>query len=196
MINAKRLRRTLACALLLLGAAGCRQDMHDQPKLQPLEHSGFFDDGRASRPPVAGAVARGDLRADEQLYTGYVNGELATTFPMPVTRELVMHGRERFDIYCSPCHGRLGDGNGAVVQRGFQRPPSYHIERLRRAPVGHFYDVITNGKGRMYSFNDRVPVEDRWAIVSYIRALQLSQAVSMDELPQSMIADMRAEGIQ
>ncbi len=196
MSNRARLTGALLGAAALLGLTGCRQDMHDQPKLKTLGHVMFFDDGRASRPPVAGAVARGDLRADDHLYTGYVNGELATEFPMPVTREVVMRGRERFEIYCSPCHGRLGDGGGAIVQRGFQRPPSYHIERLRREPVGHFYNVIANGKGRMYSFNDRIQVEDRWAIVSYIRALQLSQSVGVDELPQAMVAELRAEGIE
>ena len=195
-MNSRRRLTLLLGAAALVGLAGCRQDMHDQPKLETLEHGMFFDDGRASRPPVAGAVARGELREDELLYTGYVNGELATEFPMAVTRAVVERGRDRFDIYCSPCHGRLGDGAGAVVQRGFQRPPSYHSERLRGEPVGHFYNVISNGKGRMYSFNDRVPVEDRWAIVSYIRALQLSQAAPVDELPQEMAAELRAEGIE
>lgn len=168
--------------------------MHDQPKLQPLERSDFFSDGRASRPPVDGAVARGDLRDDTHLYTGFVDGELAETFPFAVTREVVDRGHQRFDIFCSPCHGRIGDGQGTVVQRGFQRPPSYHIERLRQAPAGHFYNVIANGKGRMYSFNDRIQPNDRWAIVAYIRALQVSQNVSVDDLPDAIVADLRAEG--
>jgi len=181
-------------ALAALGAAGCRQDMHDQPKLQPLERSDFFSDGRASRPPVDGAVARGELRDDTHLYTGFVDGELAEAFPFAVTREVVDRGHQRFDIFCSPCHGRIGDGQGTVVQRGFQRPPSYHIERLRQAPVGHFYNVIANGKGRMYSFNDRIQPNDRWAIVAYIRALQVSQNVSVDDLPDAIVADLRSEG--
>ncbi len=184
----------LIAAALLLAAGGCRQDMHDGPYLERLEKSAFFEDGRASRPPVEGAVARGELRADDHLYTGYVNGELAEAFPFAVDREVVMRGRERFDIYCSPCHGRLGDGRGAIVQRGFQQPPTYHQERLRAAAPGHFYNVIANGSGRMYSFNDRIKPHDRWAIVAYIRALQLSQAVSVDELPRAMVAELRAGG--
>ncbi|MEZ5366100.1 MAG: cytochrome c [Bryobacterales bacterium] len=183
-------------ALLLLAAAGCRQDMHDGPYLERYEYSAFFEDHRASRPTVEGAVARGELRADTHLYEGYVDGELATTFPFPVTREVVERGRNRFNIYCSPCHGELGDGRGAVVQRGFQGPPTYHSARLRQAPPGHFYNVITNGYGRMFSFNDRVQPRDRWAIVSYIRALQFSQSAPIDQLPASVVTELRAEGIQ
>ena len=183
-------------AAALLAAAGCRQDMHDGPYYERYEASEFFEDGRASRPPVEGAVARGELRDDAHLYTGYVDGELATTYPFAVTRELVERGQSRFEIYCSPCHGRLGDGQGAIVQRGFQTPPSYHIERLRNAPPGHFYNVITNGYGRMFSFNDRVQPEDRWAIAAYIRALQLSQSAPIDQLPENVVSELRAEGIQ
>ena len=181
----------LAAATLIL-AGGCRQDMHDGPYYERLEKSAFFDDGRASRPPVEGAVARGELRADDHLWTGHVDGELAATFPFPVDREVVMRGRERFEIYCAPCHGKLGDGNGMITQRGFEHPPTYHQDRLRNAPAGHFYNVIANGYGRMYSFNDRVKVRDRWAIVAYIRALQLSQGASVDELPQAMVAEVRS----
>ena len=180
----------------MLAAAGCRQDMHDQPKLQPLERSSFFSDQRASRPPVDGTVARGELHEDALLYTGFENGELATEFPFPVTRAVIERGRERFDIYCSPCHGQIGNGLGAVVQRGFQRPPSYHIDRLREAPVGHFYNVITNGKGRMYSFNDRIQPNDRWAIASYIRALQLSRHVNVNDLPPAVVAELNAGAAQ
>lgn len=183
-----------AVALAALGASACRQDMHDQPKLQPMEKSEFFSDHRASRPPVDGAVARGELREDELFYTGFVNGELSTEFPFEVTREVVERGKQRFNIYCTPCHGGVGDGMGTVVQRGFQRPPSYHIERLRQAPAGHFYNVIANGKGRMYSFNDRIQPRDRWAIVAYIRALQLSRNVNVDELPATAVAQVNAGG--
>ena len=192
-------RVALVCAALsLMLAASCRQDMHDQPRFEPMEVNDFFSDGRASRPEVSGAVARGELRADAHFYEGKLNGELAEALPFPMTREVVERGRERYDIYCSPCHGRVGDGRGAVAQRGFEDPPptSYHIERLRSAPLGHFYDVITNGSGRMLSFNDRVKPRDRWAIASYIRALQVSQAVSMEQLPQAVVAELGAEGIR
>ena len=185
-----------AAAIAAFGISACRQDMHDQPKLQPLERSSFFSDQRASRPPVDGTVARGELHEDALLYTGFENGELATEFPFPVTRAVIERGRQRFDIYCSPCHGQVGDGLGAVVQRGFQRPPSYHIDRLREAPVGHFYNVITNGKGRMYSFNDRIQPNDRWAIVAYIRALQLSRNVNVSALPPAVVAELNAEAAQ
>jgi mono/diheme cytochrome c family protein len=191
-----RRRRALWAALALVALAACRQDMHDQPRLEPMELSDFFDDGRASRPPVAGAVARGDLREDGHFYTGYVNGELAAEFPFTVNKDVVVRGRERFEIYCAPCHGRVGDGRGVVVQRGFRQPPSYHIDRLREAPAGHFFEVISHGYGHMYSFNDRVKPRDRWAIAAYIRALQLSQAAALDELPASLITELRAEGIQ
>lgn len=188
----------LGGALLALSALGCRQDMHDQPRYEPMEANDFFEDGRASRPSVSGTVARGELRADAHFYQGKVGGELAEALPFPLTREVVERGQQRYDIYCSPCHGRVGDGKGTVAQRGFEDPPptSYHIERLRTAPLGHFYDVITNGSGRMLSFNDRVKPRDRWAIASYIRALQVSQAVSMEELPQAVVAEIGAEGIR
>jgi mono/diheme cytochrome c family protein len=174
------LAATLLAAVML---AGCRQDMHDQPRYEPLEANPFFADGRASRPQVAGTVARGQLREDEHFFTGMVNGETAAAFPAPVTREMIERGRQRFEIFCTPCHGRLGDGQGMVAQRGFRNPPTYHSEQLREAPVGHIFDVITNGFGAMYSFNDRIPPADRWAIVAYIRTLQFSQAAPLNELP-------------
>lgn len=180
----------LGVGLLALTAAGCRQDMHDGAYYERYETSAFFEDGRASRPPVEGAVARGELRADDHLWRGVVDGELAATFPFPVDRDVLLRGRQRFDIYCSPCHGKLGDGNGAIVDRGFPHPPTYHQVRLRDAVPGHFYNVITNGFGHMYSFNDRIPVRDRWAIVAYIRALQFSQAAPVAELPQAMVAEL------
>lgn len=166
-----------------LAAAGCRQDMHDQAKAEPLEASDFFADRRSARPVVAGTVARGHLRLDEHLYTGKVNGEYARTFPFAITKEVLERGRERFNIYCSPCHGHLGDGNGMVVQRGFRRPPSYHTDRLREAAPGYFFDVITNGFGTMFDYADRIVPEDRWAIVAYIRALQLSQNADLEMVP-------------
>jgi hypothetical protein len=185
--------RRLALALALLAAAGCRQDMHDQPRLEPLEASDFFHDGRASRPPVAGTVARGELRLDSHYYTGRQGGELAETFPFPVTREVLERGRERYGIFCTPCHDRLGTGNGMIVRRGFPQPPSFHEERLRAAPVGHFFDVISNGLGRMTSYADRVPPRDRWAIAAYLRALQLSQNAALADVPPDERRKLEAE---
>ena len=177
-----------SCAILLLilvalGTGGCRPDMFEQPYSKPLERSSFFRDRMASRPLPAHTVAQGQLRADTAFYTGKVNTNLLTTFPMPITREVLNRGRERFEIYCAPCHGRTGEGNGMIVQRGFPAPPSYHIDRLREAPVGHFYDVITQGYGIMYSYQARVAPADRWAIAAYIRALQLSHRGTLKDVP-------------
>ena len=137
----------------------------------------------ASRPLVSHTVARGELQEDEAFYTGKIGTNLVTTLPVPATRELLERGRERFEIYCSVCHGRTGEGNGMIVQRGFPVPPSYHIDRLREAPVGHFFDVMTQGYGIMYSYAERVKPQDRWAIAAYIRALQLSHNTKLAELP-------------
>jgi len=174
------------CACLV---SACRQDMHDAPRYEPLEASTFFADGRSSRQPVANTVARGTLRENEHLYEGKVDGQLAESFPMPVTAEVMARGRERFNVFCSPCHGRTGQGNGMVVQRGFRAPASFHEERLRTAPVGYFFDVQTHGFGAMADYAAQVPVADRWAISAYIRALQLSQRATIDDVP----ADRRGE---
>jgi mono/diheme cytochrome c family protein len=172
--------------------AACRQDMHDAPSYDPLQQSAFFPDGAASRMLVANTVARGQLREDEHLYTGKVNGQTATEFPMPVTAEVMARGQERFNVYCSPCHGRTGMGNGMIVQRGFRAPPSYHEERLRNVPVGYFFDVMTNGFGAMQDYSAQVPVTDRWAIAAYIRALQLSQRASVSDVPADRRGDLDA----
>lgn len=178
--------RTAAVLALLLAALGCRQDMHDQAKYEPYEESDFFADGQASRPSVPGTVARGWLREDDHLYRGLgPDGGFASTLPMPLSRALVERGRQRFDIFCSPCHGRTGDGNGMIVQRGFKRPPSLHEERLRDMPFGYFFDVMTNGFGQMSSYAAQVPVEDRWAIAAYVRALQSSRHVDVASLPEA-----------
>lgn len=159
--------------------------MHVQPKYKPLAPTDFFGDGRSARPVVDGTVARGQLRLDEHLYTGKVNGQLATTFPFPITRKDLERGRERFQIFCTPCHDSAGTGRGMIVTRGFPQPPSYHIDRLREAPVGHFFDVITNGLGNMYSYGARVAPEDRWRIIAYVRALQLSQSATLADVPSA-----------
>lgn len=171
-------------ALCLLCSAGCRVDMHIQPKYSPLDASGFFDDGRSARPVVPGTVARGHLRIDEALYTGRLNGALVDAFPFPITRNDLGRGRERYNVYCTPCHDYTGSGRGMIVERGFPAPPSYHIDRLRKAPVGHFYDVITNGYGTMYNYAARVEPADRWRIAAYIRALQLSQQATLNDVPE------------
>ncbi|MFQ5676000.1 MAG: c-type cytochrome, partial [bacterium] len=169
--------------IMCLSITQCRQDMHDQPRFEPLEANAFFSDGRASRPMVEGTVPRGYLRLDSHLYTGKVDGELVTTFPFLITPDVLNRGRERYDIFCSPCHDKSGSGNGMIVQRGFRPPPSFHIARLRQAPVGHFFDVMTNGLGAMYDYADRVPPRDRWAIAAYIRVLQYSQSASIEDVP-------------
>lgn len=162
---------------------GCRQDMHDQPKFIPLRESTFFGDDRSARPIVEGTVARGQLREDALLYGGKVNGADATIFPFPVDARVMARGRERFDIYCSPCHGRTGLGDGMIVRRGYRRPPSYHDDRLRAAPVGHYFDVITNGFGAMPDYASQIRPDDRWAIIAYIRALQLSEHATVADVP-------------
>lgn len=182
--------------LVALALAGCRYDMQDQPRAKTFRMSNFYDDRQTARPLVSGVVPRGDLEEDELLYTGRVKGQLADVFPFPVTRAVLDRGRERFNIYCSPCHGRTGYGDGMIVRRGFRRPPSYHIDRLRKAPVGHFFDVITHGFGSMYDYADRVEPRDRWAIIAYIRALQLSQNATLADVPPQQQPSLGGPGPQ
>ncbi len=197
-MSRNRLRNCLLPIALCLLAAGCRYDMQDQPRYKAYKHSDFFADGRASRNLPEGTVARGYLHDNKAFYTGKIdnpnlNAAVETTtdasgntlvssfpndideFPVPVTKELIDRGQERFNIYCIVCHGPLGNGDGMIVRRGFPKPPTYHDDRLRNAPVGHFFDVITNGWGKMNSYAAQVAPADRWAIIAYIRALQLSQ---------------------
>jgi mono/diheme cytochrome c family protein len=179
-------QRLIAAALVLLTCAACRQDMHDQPKYTAYKPSDFFADKRSARPTVEGTIAQGHLNEDELLYAGRVGGQPATMFPFAIDEPLMRRGRERYDIFCSPCHGLTGDGDGMVVQRGYRRPPSFHIDRLREAPPGHIYDVITNGFGAMPDYVAQIPVRDRWAIAAYMRALQLSQNSVASQLPADM----------
>lgn len=177
----------LSVALVGAGVflAGCHTDMWQQPKLAPLDESAFHSDGQSSRPLMAHTVARGHLRNDDAFFTGRENGKLIETIPMTVDKDLLDRGHERFKIYCVPCHGQLGDGQGMIAKRGFtlRRPVgNYHTDRLRKMPVGHFYDVITNGYGTMYSYASRIEPQDRWAIVAYIRALQFSQFAPKDQV--------------
>jgi mono/diheme cytochrome c family protein len=188
----RRGRLPLALCAALLGAAGCHKDMYDQPKYRPLEESGFFKNGNSSRPLEPGTVPHGRFQPDDLLTTGKIGGVDANVFPFPVTEPVLRRGQERFNIFCSPCHGRLADGNGMIVQRGFKRPPSFHSDRLRQAPAGHFFDVMTNGFQAMFSYRDRVSPQDRWAIIAYIRALQLSQHASTSDVPPEDLARLEA----
>ena len=178
-----------AVGVLALGVSACRQDMHDAPSYSPLEESAFFADGRSQRMPVADTVARGTLHADTHFYEGKIDGMLAGSFPIAVDAAVMQRGRERFNVFCSPCHGRTGKGDGIVVQRGLRAPSSFHVDRVREMPPGYFFDVITNGFGAMQDYASQVPAADRWAIIAYIRALQTSQNATIDDVP----ADMRAE---
>ena len=193
-------RRRLSAALgavwllpvgLLAGVAtGCRQDMHDAPRIEANEATDAFEDGRGNRPLVEGTVARGWLNDDEHLTTGKVNGQLVDEFPFPVTRDVLERGQERFNAYCSPCHGRTGLGNGMIVQRGLKHPPSFHDDRQRNSPVGYYFDVMTNGYGVMQDYRAQVEVKDRWAIAAYIRALQLSQRATLADVPHDKVEEL------
>lgn len=185
--NMTQIRRAaMACALAsvsLMTACGIRLDMHDQPKFKPLQQNDFYADKRASRPLVEGTVARGQLGTDELFYTGKINGQEADQFPYPVTQPMLERGRERFNIYCSPCHSRVGDGNGMIVQRGFKKPPDYTEDKLMKAPVGHFVNVMSNGFGSMSEYKSQLSISDRWAVAAYIRALQLARKGNASDVP-------------
>ncbi|HTS03501.1 MAG TPA: cytochrome c [Thermoanaerobaculia bacterium] len=176
--------RFAAPAMLALALAACRNDMHRQARTRPLRESRFFADGGSARPLPEGVVARGFLRADAVLDKGLgPDGKFVLDLPVPLTRELLRRGRERFDIFCSPCHGRTGNGEGMIVQRGFKNPSSFHVDRLRNERAGYFFDAMTNGFGQMSSYASQVPPEDRWAIVAWIRTLQASQ-----DMPREFLA--------
>jgi mono/diheme cytochrome c family protein len=172
----------LAAVIAISALVSCRPDMSNQPKAKPLSESDFFSNQANARPIPPHTVERGDTRENAAFYTGMTNGIYITQLPVGLTQELLTRGRERFDAICAECHDRTGSGNGMVVQRGFPQPPSFHVDRLRNAPIGHFFDVITKGYGVMYSYATRVTPEDRWAIAAYIRALQLSHDVKASEL--------------
>ena len=182
-------------ALILLATAACRQDMHDQPKYIPLRPSSFFDDGRSARPIPEGTVARGHLNADTAFYTGKgPDGKYVDRFPFPITKQVLLRGQDRYNIYCTPCHDRLGTGNGVVARRGFRHPPSYHIDRLRQAPNGYIFDVITNGFGAMQDYAAQLSPADRWAVIAYERALQLSQNATLNDVPVAERAKLEQGG--
>lgn len=176
--------RFAALLTLILLSSACRIDMHVQPRQNPFSRSDFFTDQRSERPPVEGTVARGQLREDNYFFTGKIGSSPGDYMPFKVTREVLERGRERFNIFCAPCHSRLGDGNGFVPSRGFsRRPPSYHIPRLQKAPLGYFFDVMSNGFGIMPDYAAQISPQDRWNIVAYIRALQLSQNATAADVP-------------
>lgn len=178
-----RTRLTILCVGLLGVLASCRQDMHDQPKYKPQRGSSFFADGRSNRPLVHGTIARGGLNDDELLVSGKLNGEFSKEFPFEVTAKLLERGQSRYAIFCAPCHDSTGSGGGMIIQRGMKQPVSFHIERLRDAAPGYYFDVMTNGFGAMYDYSDRIKVEDRWAIAAYIRVLQKAQNAKFAEVP-------------
>ncbi len=168
-------------ACMLLAAAGCRQDMHDQPKYRPLRASVFFENTSSARPLVEGTIARGTLQTDAAFFTGKNGAMLVSELPFPVTQEVLDRGQQRFNIYCTPCHDATGSGNGLVVQRGYPRPQTYHSDRLRQIEVGYFFDVMTNGFGRMPDYKAQITPRDRWNIAAYIRVLQRSQHATVDD---------------
>jgi mono/diheme cytochrome c family protein len=178
---------------MLSFATACRQDMQDQPKYKPLGANRFFADGRDSRPIPAGTIARDELNAADPQQTGESNGAFLASIPGPIDSNLLRRGRDRYEIYCSPCHGRTGDGNGMVAQRGVRAPANFHTDRLRSAPPGYIYQVITNGYGAMGDYADQVPVNDRWAIVAYLRALQLSRNANLNDVPTNERAQLANE---
>ena len=177
-------RALLGALLIFLGSSACQQEMAKQPRYETLDKSDFFDDQRAARPLVEGTVARGFLREDEHLYRGRVDGKPADAFPFPIGKQALLRGQERYNIFCAPCHDQIGTGQGMIVRRGYQAPPSFHSERLRQTEAGKFFQHITYGLGAMPDYAQQISPEDRWAIVAYIRALQLSQNARSSDLPE------------
>ena len=189
------MRGGVLIATLALGTAlgvGCRQDMHDQPKIEPLEASAFFPDGRGSRPLVEGTVARSEPLGEPPYLTGKQGGQLVQQAPVAVSGAVLARGRERYNVFCSPCHDRVGTGNGMIVQRGYRQPPSFHDSRLRVEPDGYFFDIMTNGFGVMPNYAQQIPVADRWAITLSLRALQLSQDATLADVPAEKRATLDA----
>ena len=190
MSRGRALVLALCLAVACKGRGPTLQQMATQPSYQPLQESEFFADGMSARPRIPGTVARGEIQNDGYISTGLINGQPGDGFPFPITMDVMNRGQERFNIYCSECHGKLGDGNGMVPSRGYRHPPSYHTDQLRAAKTGHFFDVITHGFGSMPPYAVQVNVRDRWAIVAYIRALQLSQHGTISDLPPDMQAKL------
>ncbi|HEY0872786.1 MAG TPA: cytochrome c [Vicinamibacterales bacterium] len=188
-----RLLVPVCCVLFL---AGCRQDMHNQPKYRPLRPSALFADGSSARPLIEGTVPRGALNADEALFTGKVNDAPVAEMPFAITQADLDRGQERYNIFCAPCHDRTGGGRGMVVQRGYRQPPSFHIDRLKTVEPGYMFDVITNGFGAMPDYRAQVDARDRWRIIAYIRALQVSQPTAAEPPPGAPGATNTPPGVQ
>lgn len=183
-------RSYIVIAVFSSALVACRQDMHDQPKYKPLAASRFFPDGRASRPFPVGVIARGHLNDNDTVHTGLANGKFVPDIPVPVNMALLSRGHERFDIYCAPCHGRIGDGRGMIARRGFMIPSDLNSPRVRQAPPGYIFGVITNGYGAMPDYRDQVPVADRWAIIAYVRALERSRQATLADVPPDHRSDL------
>ena len=186
-----RVAQFMAVGVLASVLAGCRQDMHDQPKFVPMRASDFYPDKRSERAYVEGTVPTGEFQDNSPLYTGTVGDAPIDYFPMQITAADMLRGQQRFNIYCTPCHGKVGDGNGMIVQRGFRQPPSFHIDRLRTSPPGHFFDVMTHGFGAMPDYAAQISPRDRWRIAAYVRALQLSQHATINDVPPAMRSQIR-----
>jgi mono/diheme cytochrome c family protein len=174
---------TVSAMAATLVLAGCRQDMHNQPKFVPQRGTAFFADGRSARPQVENTVGRDQLHEDSYFYTGLQGGKEGDGLPIELTPATLQRGQERYNIYCTPCHSRVGNGAGMIVSRGYHPAGNFHTDRLREAPLGHFYSVITNGYGAMPDYAAQLTPEDRWAVVAYIRALQLSQDANATDVP-------------
>lgn len=185
--------RIAAAMMGVLALAGCRQDMHDQPKFIPQRGTAFFADGRSARPQVENTVARNQLHQDSYFYTGLINGKEGDSLPFPVTPELMARGQERYNVYCTPCHSRVGNGAGMIVQRGYRPAGNFHTARLQAAPLGHFFDVMTNGYGAMPDYSAQLTPADRWAVVAYIKALQLSQSAKASDVAAGATAEPLGE---
>ncbi|HUP64378.1 MAG TPA: cytochrome c [Thermoanaerobaculia bacterium] len=183
-------------ALTVLAACRPPQKMADQPAYRPFEATPFFADGMSARQPVEGTIPRGDLRDDSLLFTGKVDGQLADAYPFEIERADLQRGRERYDIFCAPCHGQVGLGDGMIVRRGYRRPPSFHTDLQRDRPAGHYFDVITHGFGTMPPYAAQIPVRDRWLITAYVRALQLSQNAQLGDVPPADRSKLRTGGAQ
>lgn len=190
--GSKRARPLVLGLALVLLLSACGRNMFDQPKVEAFEATPFFADGSVMQPLPEGTISRERGGVDPVYFTGQADGGLVTELPIELTTDLLRRGQERYNIHCSPCHGYDGTGTGMVVQKGFPQPTSFQVQRLLDAPVGYYFNAITNGFGRMYPYDSRIPVEDRWAISGYVKALQLSQNASADDVPSEILDELQS----